>query len=75
MAALGDTQLSPEERYIMLGELIEARAAILITAHEDGWGVAAELELFDNPKKAFLRRFSKDIDNARKRHSTKPKQR
>ena len=73
MATLEDTQLSPEDRYIMLGELIEARAAILITAHEDGWGVAAELELFDNPKKAFLRRFSKDIDNARKRHSTKAK--
>ena len=73
MAVMDDPVFSPDEKYMMVVETVEARAAILITAQEDGWGVAAELELFDNPKKAFLRRFRKDIDGARKRHSAKAK--
>lgn len=63
--------LSFQQKLILISEAVQARAAILITAQEEGWGVATEMDLFDSPKKAFLRRYQKTIDGARKRYSSK----
>ena len=59
------------ERLALVREAIETRGAVLITAQEDGWSVASELEFFETPTKSFMKKYQKEIDTARVRASTK----
>lgn len=68
---IADPDASLVEKMSTIKEAIDTRAAILITAQEDGWSVASELDVFDSPKKNFMKRFEKDIASARKRAASK----
>src|SRR3990167_9158834 len=45
------------ERLALVREAIETRGAVLITAQEDGWSVASELEFFETPTKSFMKKY------------------
>lgn len=68
---LADQESSLVDKVAWIKEAVETRAAILITAQEEGWSVASELDFFDSPKKAFMKKFQKELNSARKRASTK----
>ena len=65
--------IDESEKLELVKASIHARAAILITAQDEGWGVAGEMDLFQTPKKQFMKSYAKDVEEARKRYTSRVK--
>ena len=68
-----DQERDAEDKLELIKDSLQARAVILITAQDEGWGVAAELDMFQTPKRLFMDSYAKVLEDARKRYNTKVK--